>query len=170
MDVAERMNAMLIVIAPILPILIARLHFRYIHIPFLCALCTLRSIYIIALPNTVETVLLEQGVLGCTLHVIDSILYVCWIRVKSRCGRRFDCALIFGIRIVHVYIYVYRRYHQRSVKDRFVSRDLSPPYFFYFPPINLGTKDTILRVKYFDRERERKEIIGIKLVSTPTKL
>lgn len=105
MDVAERMNAMLIVIAPILPILIARLHFRYIHIPFLCALCTLRSIYIIALPNTVETVLLEQDVLGCTLHVIDSILYVCWIHVKSRCSRRFDCALIFGIRIVHVYIY-----------------------------------------------------------------
>lgn len=107
MDVAERMNAMLIVIAPILPILIARLHFRYIHIPFLCALCTLRSIYIIALPNTVETVLLEQGVLGCTLHVIDSILYVCWIHVKSRCSRRFDCALIFGIRIVHVYICMY---------------------------------------------------------------
>lgn len=143
MDVAERMNAMLIVIAPILPILIARLHFRYIHIPFLCALCTLRSIYIIALPNTVETVLLEQGVLGCTLHVIDSILYVCWIHVKSRCSRRFDCALIFGIRIVHVYIYIYvyieDTINEASTIDSFL--EISPLLsFFTFLQLILGRR------------------------------
>lgn len=141
MDVAERMNAMLIVIAPILPTLIARLHFRYIHIPFLCALCTLRSIYIIALPNTVETVLLEQGVLGCTLHVIDSILYVCWIHVKSRCSRRFDCALIFGIRIVHVYIYMYIEdtINEASTIDSLL--EISPLLtFFTFLQLILGRR------------------------------
>lgn len=141
MDVAERMNAMLIVIAPILPILIARLHFRYIHILFLCALCTLRSIYIIALPNTVETVLLEQGVLGCTLHVIDSILYVCWIHVKSRCSRRFDCALIFGIRIVHVYIYMYIEdtINEASTIDSFL--EIFPLLtFFTFLQLILGRR------------------------------
>lgn len=118
-----------------------------------CIVYLTLDLYIIALPNTVETGI-GTGYVG--VYVARNRFnsgYVCWIHVKSRCSKRFNCVLIFGIRW-HTCTFVLST-------NRFISRDLS--YFFHFCLINFR-KNRILRVKHLDGEKEKK-IIGIKLVS-----